>query len=95
MRRTYAVVMILASVVALLSVVVANATYTRHVQQQSDRHFAAQQAKAAAEVAATNQRWCALFTTLDSPQAPPTNERGRVIQDKIRDLKLQLKCEKP
>lgn len=37
-------------------------------------------------------RWCGLLLTLDAPEAPPTNERGRIIQDRIGDLAEQLRC---
>lgn len=74
MRRTYAVLMIVASVVALLSVVIANATYTRHLQQQADR------------------RWCSLLTTLDNPSIPTTTDRGRIVQQQIHTLRVQLEC---
>jgi hypothetical protein len=39
MRRGYALLMVVASVAALLAVVVANAAYTSHVQRQADRRW--------------------------------------------------------
>lgn len=76
MRRAYAIAMILASVVALLSVVIFSVVYTRHVQEQADR------------------RWCALFTSLDSPQAPATTERGLLIQRQMHKLRTDLGCDR-
>jgi hypothetical protein len=76
MRRWYALVMILASVAALLSVVVVSVAYTRHVQQQADH------------------RWCSLLGTLDSPSVPTTTDRGRVVQQQIHTLRVQLECPK-
>jgi hypothetical protein len=75
MRRGYALLMVVASVAALLAVVVSNAVYTRHLQQQADL------------------RWCALLTSLDSPQAPATTERGLVVQRQMHKLRTDLGCD--
>jgi hypothetical protein len=67
--------MILLTGVLLVGAVVANAVYTRHLQQQADR------------------RWCALLSSLDSPQAPATTERGLVLQVQMHKLRNDLGCD--
>lgn len=37
-------------------------------------------------------RWCDLFVTLETPEAPPTNERSRIVQGKVSDLAEKLHC---
>jgi hypothetical protein len=41
---------------------------------------------------ASDQRWCALLNSLDQPSAPPTNERGRIIQRQIHQLRDDFGC---
>lgn len=40
----------------------------------------------------SNRKWCALLTSLDQPEVPPTTERGRQVQQQIHDLRLGLGC---
>jgi hypothetical protein len=39
-----------------------------------------------------DRRWCDLLSTLDQPQAPPTTDRGLVIQRKLHHLRGDLGC---
>lgn len=42
----------------------------------------------------SDQRWCALFSTLDPPGSPPTTDRGAVVQRRVRDLRRGFHCKK-
>lgn len=39
-----------------------------------------------------DQRWCDLLDSMDQPGAPPTTDRGRLIQVKIHKLRRGLGC---
>lgn len=39
-----------------------------------------------------DRRWCALFETLDPPGAPPTTDRGAVVQKRVRELRKDFRC---
>lgn len=41
-----------------------------------------------------DRRWCSLLTTLDNPSVPATTERGRVVQQQIHTLRVQLECQR-
>lgn len=40
-----------------------------------------------------DRRWCGLFAILENPGAPPTTERGRLSQEKFRELVKQFDCQ--
>ena len=40
----------------------------------------------------SDQRWCALLSSLDQPDAPPTTDRGARIQEQIHELRRDLRC---
>lgn len=40
----------------------------------------------------SDQRWCALLATLDTPGAPAETERGRQIQRQVHELRRSLGC---
>jgi hypothetical protein len=39
-----------------------------------------------------DRRWCDLLVTLDQPEVPATNDRGRLIQLKIHALRDRFGC---
>lgn len=41
-----------------------------------------------------DRRWCALLSSLDSPQAPATTDRGRVVQQQMHELRTDLGCDR-
>lgn len=43
------------------------------------------------EVRQSNQEWCDLLTTLDSP-VPPDNQRGRDVAGKLHTLRINFGC---
>lgn len=40
----------------------------------------------------SDQRWCQLMVSLDDPQIPPPNERARVIEQELHDLRHKFGC---
>lgn len=61
--------------------------YTSHVQHQTEQKF-----ERAQQV--SDQRWCGLFLILNAPDAPPTTERGRQVQQRINALSDAFHCER-
>lgn len=41
-----------------------------------------------------DSRWCSLLTSLDNPSVPTTTERGRIVQQQIHTLRVQLECQR-
>lgn len=39
-----------------------------------------------------DRRWCALLATLDTNDPPATTERGRVVQQQLHQLRMDLGC---
>lgn len=42
----------------------------------------------------SDARWCDLLSSLDQPQVPATTERGRIVQQQIHQLRVDLGCGK-
>ena len=81
-RAWYAIAV---SFFACLIVAVASVGYASWVNHESEKR--AEQARRESE-----QRWCGLFEALDPPEAPPTNERGKVITEEIHKLRVGFGC---
>jgi hypothetical protein len=41
----------------------------------------------------TGRKFCDVLIAQDSPESPPTTERGKVIAEKIRELRRSLDCD--
>jgi hypothetical protein len=78
---------LLAVVVSVLAIMVANVGYTVHVQREA----AAAQREADREA---DRRWCGLITTLDEGYSvsPPQTEIGRKLARDIRALRVEFGC---
>lgn len=84
-NRRYAMTMTLIVGVLFVGSLWLNVAYTKHVEQQSDRRQTELRHR-------QDVRWCALLASLDQPQAPATTTRGRVVQQQIHQLRLDLGC---
>ena len=78
---------LLAVVVSVLAITVANISYTAHVQREA----AAAQRDADREA---DRRWCGLITTLDEGYSvsPPQTEIGRKLARDIKSLRAEFDC---
>jgi hypothetical protein len=85
MRRGYAIFLVLLVMLLFVGGVVYNVTYTKQVDERSDRRQAEQRAR-------QDRRWCSLLATLDQQGSPPTTERGRMVQQQIHELRRELGC---
>lgn len=82
----YARVVNVAVGAAIIGAMLVNVGYTQHVAQVADRRQAELRV-------ASDLRWCELFALLDPPGAPPTTDRGRLVQDQIRLLQAAFHCQ--
>lgn len=84
-RRVYAVIVVLMVAGAIIGSVAANAWYTQHVADVGEHRQAELRLQ-------SDSRWCELFALLDPAGAPPTTERGQLVQAQIRQLQAAFHC---
>lgn len=84
-RRRYLVGMIVTTFVAVVIAVIVNIVYTQHVQTQSNHRAAELRHR-------QDQRLCPLLEALDQPSVPATTDRGRIIQQRVHVLRIELGC---
>ncbi|KAB2384764.1 hypothetical protein [Actinomadura montaniterrae] len=84
-RRRYYVTMVVMTGLAVVAAVIINIFYTQHVQAESSHHQAELRHQ-------QDQRWCPLLVALDQPDVPATTARGRIIQQRVHDLRIETGC---